>query len=163
MVEFQPESLLAALNRRGVRYVVIGGFAATIHGSPYVTGDVDITPEHTPSNLVKLSEALNDLEARIWTSIEPPGLTFDHDAESIGRVSTWNLVTRHGRLDIAFQPSGTGGYPDLIRSADRLTILGVEVEVSSLADVVRSKEAADRAKDRIVLPVLRRILEESID
>jgi hypothetical protein len=41
-----------------------------------------------------------------------------------------------------------------------LTILGTSVNVASLADVVRSKGAADRDKDRLVLPVLRRILEE---
>jgi hypothetical protein len=42
-----------------------------------------------------------------------------------------------------------------------LTILGVDVDVASLADVIRSKEVAGREKDRVVLPVLRRILDEA--
>ena len=72
----------------------------------------------------------------------------------------WNLVTDLGRLDIAFEPSGTQGYADVARDAVHLTILGTEVDVASLADVIRSKEAAGRDKDRLVLPVLRRIQEE---
>jgi hypothetical protein len=43
----------------------------------------------------------------------------------------------------------------------RLVILGTEVDVASLADVIRSKEAAGREQDRLVLPVLRRILAET--
>jgi hypothetical protein len=72
----------------------------------------------------------------------------------------WNLVTDHGRLDVTFVPSGTTGYEDLARDAVHLVILGVDVDVASLADVIRSKEAAGREKDRVVLPVLRRILDE---
>jgi hypothetical protein len=59
-----------------------------------------------------------------------------------------------------WQPSGTHGYDDLRRDAIELEILGVQVPLASLADIIRSKEAADRPKDRLTLPVLRRILEE---
>ena len=61
----------------------------------------------------------------------------------------WNLVTDFGRLDLTFEPSGTGGYADVARDAVHLTILGAEVDVASLADVIRSKEAAGREKDRL--------------
>jgi hypothetical protein len=159
--EFRPEAILEALERHDVRYVLIGGFAAVIHGSPYVTTDLDVVPEASRENLARLSLALRDLGARVWTSSEPAGLPFAHDAESLGRVEVWNLITDHGRLDIAFRPSGTAGYPDLARDAVHLSILGVGVDVASLADVVRSKEAAGREKDRLVLPVLRRLLDES--
>lgn len=158
--EFRPEAILAALERRGVRCILIGGFAAVIHGSPYVTTDLDVVPDSARDNLARLSLALDDLHARVWTSSEPTGLAFRHDAESLARAEIWNLVTDHGRLDIAFRPSGTAGYVDLARDAIHLTILGVEVDIASLADIVRSKEAAGREKDRLVLPVLRRLLDE---
>jgi hypothetical protein len=158
--EFRPELLLAALNDHDVRFVLIGGFAAVIHGSPYVTTDLDIVPDPSRANLGRLSAALRDLDARVWTSGDPDGLTFAHTAESLARAQTWNLVTRHGRLDISFQPSGTTGFSDLARDAVHLTILDAEIDVASLADVIRSKEAADRDKDRLVLPTLRRILAE---
>jgi predicted nucleotidyltransferase len=161
--ELAPERLLGVLQEHGVRFVLIGGFAAVIHGSPYVTLDVDVVPERSEDNLRRLSEALRSMHARVWTADEPEGAPFGHDATSLAGTNVWNLVTDHGRLDITFVPSGTTGYEDLQRDAVHLTILGVEVDLASLADVVRSKEAAGREKDRLVLPVLRRILEERAD
>lgn len=158
--ELAPELLLGVLQDRGVRYVLIGGFAAVIHGSPYVTNDLDVVPERSMENLARLSAALQAMHARVWTSTEPEGVPFNHDAASLSGVNVWNLLTDHGRLDLTFAPSGTSGYEDLSRDAVHLVILGVEVDVASLADVIRSKEAAGREKDRLVLPVLRRILEE---
>ena len=160
-VEFRPEKLLEILTRHGVRYVLIGGFAAVIHGSPYVTTDLDVVPDTAPDNLERLSDALSELRARVWTESDPDGVPFDHDAASLAASRIWNLVTDLGRLDISSEPSGTQGYADIARDAVHLTILGAEVDVASLADVIRSKEAAGRAKDRLVLPVLRRIQEET--
>jgi hypothetical protein len=160
-VEFRPEALLEVLGRHGVRYVLIGGFAGVIHGSPYVTTDVDVVPDSAVANMRRLSTALDELHAKVWTDAEPAGLPFDHDATSLAASRVWNLVTDHGLLDIMFEPSGIAGYSDAARDAVHLTILGVEVYVASLADVIRSKEAAGREKDRLVLPVLRRILEET--
>jgi hypothetical protein len=159
--EFRPEAILEALARHGVRHVLIGGFAGVIHGSPYVTTDLDVVPDPEPTNLGRLSAALDELHARVWTDTEPNGVPFSHDAASLAASRIWNLVTDHGRLDITFEPSGTSGYADVSRDAVHLTILGAEVDVASLADVIRSKEAAGREKDRLVLPVLRRILEQT--
>jgi hypothetical protein len=160
-VEFQPEKLLDVLTRHGVRYVLIGGFAAVIHGSPYVTTDVDVVPDSTRANLERLSTALTELRARVWTDAEPEGIPFDHEATSLASSRMWNLITDLGRLDIAFEPSGTQGYADVARDTVHLTVLGTEIDVASLADVIRSKEAAGRDKDRLALPVLRRIQEEA--
>jgi predicted nucleotidyltransferase len=158
--ELAPERILGVLADHGVRFVLVGGFAAVIHGSPYVTTDVDVVPERSEENLGRLSDALRAMHARVWTASEPEGIPFGHDARSLADVNVWNLVTDHGRLDLTFVPSGTRGFEDLDRDALHLTVLGVEVDVASLADVIRSKEAAGREKDRLVLPVLRRILEE---
>jgi predicted nucleotidyltransferase len=158
--ELAPDKILEVLRDHGVRYVLVGGFAAVIHGSPYVTVDVDVVPDRSEENMRRLSDALRAMNARVWTSSEPEGIPFGHDARSLAQNNVWNLVTDHGRLAITFVPAGTTGYDDLARDAVHLTILGVETEVASLADVIRSKEAADREKDRLVLPVLRRILEE---
>ncbi|MGH2529120.1 MAG: hypothetical protein ACRDH0_07310, partial [Actinomycetota bacterium] len=105
--EFRPEEILRALSDHGVRYVLVGGFAAVIHGSPYVTTDVDVVPDAGRDNLVRLSDALRTLGARVWTESEPEGLAFGHNADSLAGSRMWNLVTDHGRLDVAFEPSGT--------------------------------------------------------
>ena len=159
--EFAPERILGVLQEYGVRCVLIGGFAAAIHGSPYVTFDVDVVPERTNGNLLRLSDALRSMHARVWSASEPEGVPFGHVARSLAANNVWNLVTDPGRLDLTFEPSGTTGYADLERDAIHLTVLGVDVDVASLADVIRSKEAAGRDKDRLALPVLRRILDES--
>jgi hypothetical protein len=79
-------------------------------------------------------------------------------SKSLSRMLTRNLVTDLGNLDIAFARSGTHGYRDLARDAEVMTVRGVSVPVASLADVIRSKEAAGRARDRAVLPALRELL-----
>jgi hypothetical protein len=160
VTEFDPGQILAVLERHGVEYVVIGGLAAALHGSPFVTTDVDVTPRRAKKNLESLSAALKELDAKIRTEAVPEGVPFDHDANSLARVDLLNLTTRFGDLDISLDPVGTRGYEDLARDAKPFELGSVRVLVASLADVVRSKEAAGREKDRLVLPTLRRLLEE---
>ena len=88
---------------------------------------------------------------------------FDHSAESLARVRIWNLQTDAGDLDITFEPSGTHGYDDLRRDAVSIHLRSGDVTVASLADVIRSKEAADRPRDRAALPGLRALLSASRD
>jgi uncharacterized nucleotidyltransferase DUF6036 len=158
VTDFRPQEILRVLDRHHVRYVLVGGLAAVLHGAAHVTTDVDVVPEDAQANLEQLSEALKELDARIRTTGEPDGIPFDHSADSLSRVRVWNLQTSVGDLDITFQPSGTRGYDDLRRGVVTMQIRGVEVPVASLADVVRSKEAAGRARDRAALPALRELL-----
>jgi hypothetical protein len=158
--DFSPQAILRVLEDHGVKYVVIGGIAATLHGSPHVTFDLDITPEGGRKNLERLSAALFALNARIRVEGEPGGLPFSHTWESLQRLQVLNLVTDKGPLDLSFTPAGTRGYDDLRRDAIRIEVMGVPTTVASLADVVRSKEAAGRPKDHLSLPTLRRMLEE---
>jgi hypothetical protein len=158
---FEPARVLEELERSGVRYVVIGGMAATVRGSPTLTGDVDVCPAKTPDNLERLARALRALGARIRTEGEPEGLPFACDAAFFANVALANLSTKYGDLDISFQPSGTGGFDDLAVNAEVLEIAdGVHAPIAALADVIRSKTAADRPKDRAVLPALRTLLAE---
>jgi predicted nucleotidyltransferase len=159
VAEFVPQEILAVLDHHGVRYVLVGGLAAILHGAPHVTTDVDIVPQEDRANLERLSSALKELHARIRVLHEPEGVPFDHSGQSLARIRILNLVTDRGNLDITFEPSGTRGYDDLVRDAEPITVRGIEVPVASLADVIRSKEAAGRERDRLVLPTLRRLLE----
>ncbi|HJR25081.1 MAG TPA: hypothetical protein VJ804_06380 [Acidimicrobiales bacterium] len=155
---FDPEAMLRALSEHEVRFVVVGGFAAIYHGSAHLTFDLDITPEMSAANLERLSDALRSIGARVRAGDED--VEFAHDAASLARATVWNLRTPHGDLDLTILPAGTHGYDDLHRDAILDEVLGVVVEVASLADVIRSKAAADRPKDQLTLPTLRRLLEE---
>jgi hypothetical protein len=156
--EFEPRAIFDLLERHGVRYVVIGGVAAILHGAAHVTTDVDVVPQDARDNLERLSDALQEIHARIRVSGEPDGIPFDHSAESLARVRVWNLQSDLGDLDLTFEPSGTRGYDDLKRDAIVMHLRSGDVPVASLADVIRSKEAADRPRDRAVLPGLRELL-----
>lgn len=160
MPRFQPEEILLILNRHHVDYVVIGGIAATLHGSNLRTGDVDICPARDPGNLSRLAAALKELDARIRTVGAPEGLPFARDARFLAGVDLLNLVTRFGDFDISFIPAGTTGYEDLSRKAIKVDLEPVLVPVAALEDVIRSKRAAGREKDLQQLPTLEILLDE---
>jgi hypothetical protein len=155
--------MLGALREAGVRFVLVGGMAAILHGDVGVTVDLDVVPDREPENLERLAGVLRSLGARIRSEGAPQGLAFDCSGgflRNLGPDSILNLTTEVGDLDLAFRPSGTGGYADLRRDAIEIEAAdGVRVLIASLADVIRSKEAAGREKDRIVLPRLRRLLD----
>lgn len=156
--ELKAGEILSVLEKHRVQFVLIGGLAALVHGSPFPTEDLDLTPEASEENLSRLSDALRELDAKVRAAEVDEPLPFNHDATSLAAVRVWNLVSPHGIVDISFVPAGTEGYPDLARDAVDTPIFGVVVKVASLADIIRSKQAANRLKDLRVLPTLREIL-----
>jgi hypothetical protein len=162
MVPYRPDEMLEVLERHRVLYVVIGGLAAELRGSPYVTRDVDVTPARNRDNFTRLAAALKELDAKLRIPDMEEPLEVPLDERSFEQGTTWTYVTKHGYLDIALLPDGTRGYDDLRRSATREQLTDtVTIFVAALADVIRSKEAAGREKDRAVLPILRQVLERS--
>ena len=164
MTEFDPVALLRVLRAHQVDFLVVGGIAARLRGAPLLTQDVDIVPSADRGNLERLAKALQALDARLRTATQPDGVPFPFDPGLLESATVWTLVTKHGDLDLVMSPSGTGGYRDLVVDADELKVAvgpDLTVKVASLADVIRSKEAAGREKDRAALPLLRRALEES--
>jgi len=161
MPDFDPVAVVEVLTRHAVAHVVIGGWGAVGYGSPLPTRDIDIVPASTRDNLTRLSDALRELEAMVRNGDEEP-LPFTHDATSLAGSTFWNLTTRFGDLDISFRPSGTQGYDDLRRDAVEVTLRGIPVLLASLQDIVRSKEAAGRDKDRRALPILRELVAQQL-
>jgi hypothetical protein len=156
-----PAGIFATLEDHGVAYVLIGGLAAVIRGSTAMTNDADIVPARSPDNLARLSHALRALDARLRADTDPDGAPFDAHPALLAQMETVNLTTRCGDLDIAFAPSGiNGGYGELEPAGDTYELHGLRVKVASLAHIIRSKEAADRPKDRAVLPILYALQEE---
>lgn len=154
-----PLATLAVLVRHDVSYVLIGGVAGNIHGSPIPTKDVDITPDPAPANLERLAAALRDMNARLRVDESSHGVPFDVSGAALGKATIWTLRTDLGDLDVVLQPAGTDGYADLRRDAAETELAdGLVVKVASLADIIRSKEAAGRAKDQAGLPALRAVL-----
>lgn len=155
-----PEDVFRTLNDHGVDYVVVGGIAALMHSSPYPTFDTDVCPETSSENLERLAQALDAMDARIFTDPVPEGLPFAPDETFLRENPILNLVTRYGRVDIISKPAGSDGYPDLARDAITVMIDELPVKVASLEDVIRTK-AAVTSRDDPAVPVLREILARS--
>ena len=158
MPDYRPEKVMEVLAKYQVQCIYIGGAAAALQGSPLPTEDVDIVPAGDRENWARLSAALTDLDAKVRAVELDEPLPFGHDADSLAASRIWNLTTKYGDLDITQMPAGTQGYDDLKRDAVDMQVLGVHIRVASLADIVRSKEAAGRDKDRRALPVLRELV-----
>lgn len=152
------QAILETLERHRVRYVLVGGLAAQSRGWRGATEDIDITPAADRENLTRLAAALTELEAgfrvdpaRYPAGFKPPG---GLDADTFKAQISLAFTTKHGLLDVALVPDGTGGFDDLRRGASRARAAGttIRVLVASADDIVRSKSAANRPKDLVQLP-----------
>lgn len=161
--DYDPVGMLRVLVAHGVEFVVMGGVAARLRGAPILTQDLDITPRATAGNLAKVASALEALSARLRTANDPEGVPFPFDPALLGAANSWTLVTAFGDLDLVSSPAGTRGYDDLKADAEPLQVASdppLVVLVASLEDIIRSKQAAGRAKDQAALPILRQTLDE---
>jgi hypothetical protein len=148
---FDPYELLGALQARSVSFVVIGAFARVIHGTRELTEGIDVTPSMREENLTRLGAALEDLEAR-----RADGQLLDVRNVSEPAVE---LKTRAGELKLVPEPTGTGGYDDLRRRADRQPLgRGLRPQVASADDLARMLGALDREQDIERLLRLRRLM-----
>jgi hypothetical protein len=137
----EQDALLRALVRHGVELVVVGGVAAQMHGWRGATVDLDIAVSIEQANVERLNAALADIGAGRGV----PG--------ALGTV----FSTVHGRLEIVRRADGIGDYAAwLSRARPRDIGDGLAVIVANPDDVLRSKEAAGRDKDRAALPQMRR-------
>jgi len=158
---FDPARILRTLNERQVAYLVIGGVASRVHGSPTLTGDLDICYERSTPNLEALAAALRQLQARLRGPGIPPDLPFQLDAMTLNMGDHFTFTTDAGDLDCLGIPAGTTGYDDLIRGAvtvlldDQLSVMAAAIE-----DLIRMKRAANRPKDRVELEILSALREE---
>ena len=152
---FQPIEMLRILAKNDVAYVLIGGLAAVLHGSPTFTNDADVCPSRNVENLHRLARALREMGARIRIPSEPNGLQFACDAEMIAHVKMLNMQTDFGWLDVSIEPGGFElGYEQLRPHALIYPVEDFEVPVAALRDIIASKETANRAKDKAALPYL---------
>jgi hypothetical protein len=154
----QADLILRALLEADVRFVLIGGLASQVHGSPSLTGDVDVCFELEQENLGRLAAALEALTA-IRREL-PPGVTAPVDARALRAGDVFTLTTRYGDLDLLAHPEPGLDFETLAERSIMAEVLGVEVRVASLEDLMAMKRAAGRPKDRIELEILGALREE---
>lgn len=155
---FDPLAALKALRGGGVDFVLIGGVAARLHGSPSLTRDVDICYDRDRDNVERLAQVLRHLHARLRGVDDD--VSFPLDARTLLAGNGFTFLTDVGDLDILGLPAGVDGYPELARSAELVDLGDVSVLVTTLDDLIRMKTAAGRAKDRAEVEILSALREE---
>lgn len=149
---------LRALHEGRVEFILVGGLAAVLQGAPVHTFDVDVVYSQESENITRMLAVLEAIEAifRIQPErrLQP---TTTHLAGS-GHL---NLTTRHGPLDLLATIGRDLRYQDLLSDSIDVEIGdGIRIRVLSLDQLIRLKEDLAGEKDRMVLPILRRTLEE---
>lgn len=146
---------LRVLARHEVDFIVVGGAAAILEGAPIATLDLDIMPRPTQEGRERLLAALREMNARY---LDPAGRLIVPDADKLATLRIHHLVTDFGPLDV-LEKIGSGlTYSDLTNETNSYELEGTPVRVLKLAMIIRSKEEANRDKDRAVLPILKRTL-----
>lgn len=154
---FDPVTILRALADHGVEYVLVGGLAATLRGSPTVTYAVDLAPRLCEENLLRLVAALRDLGAVRFTDPQAP---LQEPAVELLTERVEQFAVPVGYVDVLRSLRAVGGFDDLRERAESMDVAGVTVLVAGLDDVIQSKEAAGRPKDLAQLPALRALQAE---
>jgi predicted nucleotidyltransferase len=142
---FEPQRILGLLTARGVDFVLVGGYAAVLHGSPRVTRDLDIRYATDRENLHAIAKVLDELNARL-AGVEDE-VPFVADERTLGKVERLTLETDAGRLDLMTAPAGSPGYERLRANAARYEISGFLVKVAEIEDLIAMKAAVGRPKD----------------
>jgi len=155
---FDPLLVLRILVEHGVRFVLIGGFAAAIRGSPVITGDVDMCYARRDENLERLAAALDELGAKLRGA--PSDVAFQLDARTLREGDHFTFATNAGALDCLGTPAGTDGFADLDASATDEDLDGLVVRVASVDDLIRMKRAAGRPQDLIAVEWLAALRDE---
>ncbi|MGH9399052.1 MAG: hypothetical protein ACRD00_01695 [Thermoanaerobaculia bacterium] len=156
---FDPIAAIRRLEKHRVRFVVIGGFAGRLWGSPSLTNDLDICYDRSRENLLRLAAALKELKARLrGVGQDVPFLL---EAKTLEAGDHFTFETRAGNLDVLGFPAGSGGFDQLARTAEEMEIAkGLRVRVAVIEDLIKMKRAAGRPKDLIEVEVLSALQDE---
>ena len=151
------EQLLTLLTEGRVEYVLIGGVAAAVHGSPYVTYDVDVCYDRSRENVEQLARTLAPIHPTLREA--PIELPFRLDAATLTAGLNFTLDTDLGPLDLFGEVAPFGQFSQLINHSEMIELFGLHVRVLTLESLIQAKQTAGRRKDLLVIPELLALLE----
>src|SRR4051812_47435441 len=139
------ERLLAALLRHGVEFVLVGGQAEALQGSPRVTYDLDVCYRRSPDNIANMSAALLELNARLRGA--PEGLPFRPDPRTLGAGLNFTFSTDLGDFDILGEVEPLGAYERVVPLAETIDADGMPLRVLGVDALLAIKQHLHREKD----------------
>lgn len=150
--------LLRRLADHDVQFILVGGVAATVHGSTRLTQDLDVVYARSSANLDRLAAALADLSP--YPRGAPPGLPFEWSAKTLRAGLNFTLTTDLGDLDLLGEITGGGTWGDLVVDSVTIELFGTEVRCLSLERLIATKRATGRPRDFETIAELEAIREE---
>ena len=151
-------ALLEALENESVEFILVGGMAATVHGSIRTTRDLDIVYSRRPENISKLVNALRPLSPRLRGA--PEGLPFRFDVPTVSAGLNFTLTTDAGAIDALGEIAGGGVYESLLPYSQAISILNASCRVVTLDKLIELKRAAGRPRDLEMIAELEALREE---
>jgi len=155
------KALLRLLTDHGVEFIIVGGAAATAHGSARLTLDLDVVYKRTKENIGRIVNALRPIQPYLRGA--PAGLPFDWSVETIEKGLNFTLTTTLGALDLLGEIVGGGGYEQLRGETISVEIAGVQCLCLGIERLIQVKRAAGRPKDLEVVAELQQIVDETSD
>jgi hypothetical protein len=142
--QLDVERILRALVEHEVDYLIVGGLAVQTPGHVRTTVDIDIYPRPDATNLARLADALNALEARV---LNPGSEGMAIDSMMLPRANMWQFATRHGALDVLHDAPGAPRYEELRPRALELKLGDLDLAVVGRDDLISMKRASARPVD----------------
>lgn len=149
------EKIIKLLIDNEVKFVFIGGFAATVHGASILTQDIDVCISFDEENMRRILNALKDINPIHRANKQPLGKT----ASSLTKFKNLYLLTDIGSIDLIGKVSGIGSYPDLLAHSIEIDLFGRKCKVLDIDGLIRSKREMGRSKDKETIIQLEAIKE----
>jgi hypothetical protein len=154
MTEFQK--LILLLDEFEIEYILIGGLAASVHGSARFTSDIDILYKRNKENIVKIVSALKNIKPYLRGA--PKGLPFLLEEKTLEAGLNFTLTTELGYLDLFAEIPG-GKYDEVIQETFLVDVFEKKIICVNLKELIRLKKASGRPKDFEAIAELELILE----
>lgn len=140
------ERLAELLRRHGVAFLVVGGQAEILMGSPRVTYDTDICYQRSAENLYRLAAAIKEINPSLRGA--PADLPFQFDAQTLAFGNNYTLNTSLGAVDLLGWVEPLGAYEALLPKSESYRVGGIDVKTIGLEDLIHVKQHIGRSKDR---------------
>jgi len=157
MIDF--EALIGALVGKRVEFIIVGGAAATAHGSARLTNDLDIVYSRSPQNIVRLVDSLRGFQPYLRGA--PRDLPFRFDEETVRSGLNFTLTTTAGDLDVLGEIAGGGDYKQLLADSISIRLFGLDCLCLGLDRLIEVKRAAGRRKDLEAIAELEALRDEA--
>lgn len=152
------QALLKLLIHSPVEFVLVGGFAAVLHGCNQTTRDIDICVIYSHEQIRLLREILRPFHPR--HRMEDPKRSFLDAPKDLSKEQDFYLLTDLGELDVITRVEGIGNYYDVLQNSQEIEIYGGKCRLISIDDLIKSKKALGRHRDLVTAMELEAIREE---